>query len=78
MGLATGVEVKTEPTKSEDVVISVPLEELKTVVTPVETTSALSVTTSVETPDATEVTFCLLSFTLSLSLHFFLSFLNLN
>lgn len=56
MGLATGVEVKTEPVKPEDVVITTTLEELKTVITPVETTTAPSLTTSVEAPDAAEVT----------------------
>lgn len=56
MGLATGVEVKSEPVKTEDIVIAAPVEELKTVIPPVETTSAPSVTTSVEAPDATEVT----------------------
>lgn len=58
MGLATGVEVKSEPVKAEDVVIAAPVEELKTVIPPVETASVPSVTTSVEAPDATEVTFC--------------------
>lgn len=58
MGLATGVEVKSEPVKTEDVVTAAPVEELKTVTPSVETTSAPSVTTSVEAPDAAEVTLC--------------------
>lgn len=61
MGLATGVEVKTEPAMSEDVVVTAPLEELKTVITPVETTSAPSITSSVEAPDTAEVTICSLT-----------------
>lgn len=61
MGLATGVEVKSEPVKTEDIVIAAPVEELKTVIPPVETTSVPSVTTSVEAPDAAEVTFCSLT-----------------
>lgn len=56
MGLATGVEVKSEPIKTEDVVTVASVEELKTIIPPVETTSVPSVSTSVEAPDATEVT----------------------
>uniref|UniRef100_A0A674P871 Spermatid perinuclear RNA-binding protein n=1 Tax=Takifugu rubripes TaxID=31033 RepID=A0A674P871_TAKRU len=41
MGLATGVELKTKPVMSEDEVIMAPLEELKTVIKPVETTSTV-------------------------------------
>lgn len=63
MGLATGVEVKTEPAMSEDVVVTAPLEELKTVITPVETTSAPSITSSVEAPDTAEVTIYSLTIT---------------
>lgn len=71
MGLATGVEVKSESVKAEDVVIAAPVEELKTVIPPVETTSVPSVTTSVEAPDATEVTFCSLTVSDDCVLYFF-------
>lgn len=56
MGLATGVELKTKPVTSEDEVITPPLEELKTVIKPVETTSVPSLTSNVEAPDTAEVT----------------------
>ncbi|TWW64331.1 Interleukin enhancer-binding factor 3 -like protein [Takifugu flavidus] len=54
MGLATGVELKTKPVMSEDEVIMAPLEELKTVIKPVETTSVPSLTSNVEAPDTAE------------------------
>lgn len=71
MGLATGVEVKSEPVKTEDVVAAAPVEELKTVIPPAETTSAPSVTTSVEAPDAAEVILCSLTVNENRVLFFF-------
>lgn len=56
MGLATGIELKTKPVVLEDEVITAPLEELKTVIKPVETTSVPSLTSNVEAPDTAEVT----------------------
>lgn len=56
MGLATGVELKSKPVMSEEEVITAPLEELKTVIKPVETTSVPSLTSNVEAPDTAEVT----------------------
>lgn len=61
MGLATGVEVKSEAAKTVDVVTAAPVEELKAVVSPIEPTAAPSATTSVEGSDATEVTLCSLT-----------------
>lgn len=61
MGLATGVEVKSEPLKTEDVVTVAPVEEIKTIMPHVETTSVPLVTTSVEALDAAEVTLCSLT-----------------
>lgn len=56
MGLPTGVELKTaEPTKSEEVVVANTVEELKPVVTPVETTTAASGTAAADTTEAAEV-----------------------
>lgn len=60
MGLPTGVEVKTEPLKSEETVVAVIVEELKPVVTPVETTTAATGTASADTTDAGEVQSCFL------------------
>lgn len=74
MGLSTGVEVKSEPVRTEEVVMVTPVEELKTIIPPVETTSAPSVTTSVDAPDAPEVTLCSLTVSEDRVLDFFYFF----
>lgn len=61
MGLPTGVEVKTEPVKSEETVVAATVEEVKPVVTPVENTTAATGTASAETTEAVEVQSCNLS-----------------
>lgn len=55
MGLPTGVEVKTEPVKSEETVVAATVEEVKPVVTLVENTTAATGTASAETTEAIEV-----------------------
>lgn len=58
MGLPTGVEVKTEPVKSEETEVAVAVEELKPVVTAVETTTAATGTATADTTDGVEVQSC--------------------
>uniref|UniRef100_A0A3Q3W8B6 Interleukin enhancer binding factor 3b n=1 Tax=Mola mola TaxID=94237 RepID=A0A3Q3W8B6_MOLML len=53
MGLPTGVEVRTESVKSEETGANT-ADELKPVVTPVETTTAATGTVSVDTPEIVE------------------------
>lgn len=55
MGLPTGVEVRTESVKSEETGANT-ADELKPVVTPVETATAATGTVSVDTPEIVEVT----------------------
>ncbi|KAM9843634.1 interleukin enhancer-binding factor 3 homolog [Aulostomus maculatus] len=55
MGLPTGVEVKTaEPVKSEEAVVATTVEELKPVVTPIETTAVSTGTANADAADAVE------------------------
>ncbi|XP_044038446.1 interleukin enhancer-binding factor 3 homolog isoform X1 [Siniperca chuatsi] len=54
MGLPTGVELKTELVKSEEAEVAVAVEELKPVVTPIETTNAATGTANTDTTDAVE------------------------
>lgn len=61
MGLPTGVEVKTEPVKSEETEVAATVEELKPVVTAVETTTAVTGTATADTTDAVEVQSCSVS-----------------
>lgn len=60
MGLPTGVELKTaEPVKSEEAVVTATVEEMRPVVTPVETTTAATGPAATEnTADAAEVQSC--------------------
>uniref|UniRef100_A0A4W6EDB1 Interleukin enhancer binding factor 3b n=1 Tax=Lates calcarifer TaxID=8187 RepID=A0A4W6EDB1_LATCA len=54
MGLPTGVELKTaEPVKSEEAAVATTVEELRPVVTPIETTTTATGAASAETTDAT-------------------------
>lgn len=56
MGLPTGVELKTaEPVKSEEAVVATTVEELRPVVTPIETTAAATGTPNADSTDAAEV-----------------------
>lgn len=56
MGLPTGVELKTaEPVKSEEAAVATTVEELRPVVTPIETTTTATGAASAETTDAVEV-----------------------
>lgn len=60
MGLPTGVELKTaELVKSEEAPAAV--EDLKPVVTPVETTTAATGAANTDTTDAVEVCSCYVS-----------------
>ncbi|XP_040014142.1 interleukin enhancer-binding factor 3 homolog isoform X2 [Xiphias gladius] len=55
MGLPTGVELKTaEPVKSEEAVVTAAVEDLRPVVTPIETTTAATGASNVDTTDAVE------------------------
>ncbi|XP_037647771.1 interleukin enhancer-binding factor 3 homolog isoform X3 [Sebastes umbrosus] len=55
MGLPTGVELKTaESVKSEEAVVAVTVEELKPIVTPIETTTAATGAANADTTDAVE------------------------
>ncbi|XP_018554160.1 LOW QUALITY PROTEIN: interleukin enhancer-binding factor 3 homolog [Lates calcarifer] len=55
MGLPTGVELKTaEPVKSEEAAVATTVEELRPVVTPIETTTTATGAASAETTDAVE------------------------
>lgn len=60
MGLPTGVELKTaEPAvKTEEAVVANTVEEQKPVVTPVETSTAVTGATNAESTEAVEVCVC--------------------
>lgn len=56
MGLPTGMEVKTEPVKSEEDTAVAASEELNTVIRAVEQTAVSTTAASVDAPEASEVT----------------------
>lgn len=61
MGLPTGVELKTaEPVKSEEAVVAATVEELRPVVTPIETATAATGAANADSTDAVEVQSCTL------------------
>ena len=58
MGLPTGVELKTaDPVKSEEAVVAASVEEMRPVVTPVETSAATGAANA-DATDAVEVQTC--------------------